>query len=209
MSFTPHQHRHAFVLTLIPERSVDAIKSLRTLLKFAGRRLGLRCVDVRECALPAQNDERALAQQRSNPMSASFADRIRGQKKGFFKVADLEGGERTLAIKRLDEELEVFGKTVDVLNFVETGQQLQLNQTTSEWLLDNFGDDPAKWAGQKVTLYLAEYEYNKEKKLGIRLKLPDAVSGEVIPPKTTPARSPNPKGNGDRKSDPFNDEVPF
>ena len=137
---------------------------------------------------------------------SAFSERIRNQKTGFFRVADLEGGERTLTIKHLDEELEVFGETKDVLNFVETGQQLQLNQTTSEWLLDNLGDDPTKWAGQKVTLYLAEYEYNREKKMGIRLKKPGAVSGKVMPSEQTPARSPNPKGNGDRN---LNDEVPF
>jgi hypothetical protein len=37
-----------FVVTLRPERGVDGIRALRTLLKFAGRRLGLRAVDVRE-----------------------------------------------------------------------------------------------------------------------------------------------------------------
>jgi hypothetical protein len=101
--------------------------------------------------------------------------------------------------------LEVFGETKDVLNFVETGQQLQLNQTTSEWLLDNLGDDPAKYPGHHVTLYLAEYEYKGETKQGIRLKKPGAVSGEVLPPTS---RSPNPKGNGDRKADP-DDAIPF
>jgi len=139
---------------------------------------------------------------------SAFSDRVRSNKTGFFRVADFEGGERTLTIKHLDEELEVFGETKDVLNFVETGQQLQLNQTTSEWLINQLGDDPAKYSGKHVTLYLAEYEYNKEKKLGIRLKLPGTVSGEVLPPEQTRARSPNPKGNGDHRSDP-DDAIPF
>jgi len=56
-----------------------------------------------------------------------------------------------------------------------------------------------------VTLYLGEYEYNREKKKGVRLKLPSAVSGEVMPPKQTGARSPDPKGN---HKPPFDDEIP-
>ena len=138
---------------------------------------------------------------------SAFSERIRGQKKGFFKVADLEGGEKTLTISHLDEEMEMFGKTVDILNFQETGQQLQLNQTTSEWLLENLGDDPEKYSGKRVTLYLAEYEYNREKKQGIRLRLLGtptpklAVSGDG----QTPVR---PAPAADRKTD-LDDEIPF
>jgi hypothetical protein len=36
------------VVRLRPTPGTDAIKSLRALLKFAGRRLGLRAIDVRE-----------------------------------------------------------------------------------------------------------------------------------------------------------------
>ena len=115
---------------------------------------------------------------------SAFSDRIRSQKKGFFKVADFEGvgKELTLTVSHLDEEVELFGEKKDILNFVETGQQLQLNQTTAEWLIDNLGDDPEKWPGKRVTLYLAEYEYNKEKKLGIRLKLPPPGTGDGVVP---------------------------
>jgi hypothetical protein len=132
---------------------------------------------------------------------SAFSDRVRSGKKGFFKVADLEGGEKTLTISRLDEEMAIFDKTVDLLNFIETGQQLQLNQTTSEWLLDNLGDDPEKYPGKRVTLYLTEYEYNREKKLGIRLKLPGApASGDSA----VATRS---SDQVDRKS--MDDQIPF
>jgi hypothetical protein len=123
------------------EPGVDGIKALRAFLKTALRRYGLRAVSVYQCAPDACEDERAQLLTKETPMSA-FSDRVRSGKKGYFKVADLEGGERTLTISRLDEEMMVFDKSVDLLNFVETGQQLQLNQTTSEWLLSNLGDDP-------------------------------------------------------------------
>jgi hypothetical protein len=44
----PAKERPTFVLEFRAEPGIDAIKSLRALLKFAGRRLGLRAIDVRE-----------------------------------------------------------------------------------------------------------------------------------------------------------------
>jgi hypothetical protein len=143
---------------------------------------------------------------------SAFSDKIRGGKKGFFKVADLEGGkERTLTINHLDEDMEVFGKTVDLLNFVETGQQLQLNQTNAEWLLDHLGDDPEKWKGKSVTLYLAPYTYEGETKQGIRLKKAAAKEGTIIPPQRgdgTARSASGPDRKSDRKDD-FDDSIPF
>jgi hypothetical protein len=119
----------------------------------------------------------------------AFSDRIRSQKKGLFKVADFDGGkEIALTIARLDEQIEMFGKEVDLLNFVETGRQLQLNQTTSEFLLDTFGDDPEMYTGNKVVLHLGEYEFNREKKLGIRLKLPDTARSSSEGDGTSPVK---------------------
>jgi hypothetical protein len=168
-------HRPAYTATFVALPGVDAIRSFRALLKVALRRFGLRAIDVRECAL--YQDERARAQP-GRPTMSAFSERIRSQKKGFFKV-----------------------KTVDILNFQETGQQLQLNQTTSEWLLDHLGTEPEAWAGKKVTLFLDEYTYDKEKKLGVRLRLPgEPALGGDGPTRARPA--------ADRKTD-IDDEIPF
>jgi hypothetical protein len=66
---------------------------------------------------------------------SAFSERIRDQKnKGFYKVADLEGGkEVTHIISHLDEEVQMFKKTMDILNFSDTARQLQLNQTNAEF----------------------------------------------------------------------------
>jgi hypothetical protein len=40
--------REAFSATFIPRRNVDGVRSFRALLKFAGRQLGLRAVDIRQ-----------------------------------------------------------------------------------------------------------------------------------------------------------------
>jgi hypothetical protein len=195
------------------EPGVDAIRSLRALLKIAGRQLGLRAIDVceheRACVDPSPRSHPT----RELNMSA-FSERVRSKESGFFKVADLEGGkELTLTIDRLDEEMEIFNEMKDVLNFRETGKQFQLNQTTSEWLLDNLGDDPETYAGKKVTLYLGEYEFKKEKKLGIRLKLPGAPAPKPPAPRSETTASGN-GGGYDAAAKPsrgkdLDDEIPF
>jgi hypothetical protein len=122
--------------------------------------------------------------------------------RAFYKVADLEGGkEVTHTIDYLDEEVEMFGKTMDILNFSDTARQLQINQTNAEFLLDAFGDEPKTWAGKAVTLYLGEYEYNKEKKLGIRLKRADEAAAEASAKRALVRQA-----DGKAKMD---DEIPF
>jgi hypothetical protein len=203
--------RRAFVVEFVPEPGVDAIKSFRLLLKFALRRLGLRAIDVRECALPAQKDERALCSTQEAAMSA-FSERVRAQREeqketGLFKIEHLKPNkELLLTVRHLDEQIEMFNKQVDLLNFEETGQQLPLNLTTAEWLIANLGDDPEQWAGKQVVLYLGEYIYNKETKQGIRLKLPGASTQTPTPPARKPASAPS-AGNGS-KSD-MDDSIPF
>jgi hypothetical protein len=111
---------------------------------------------------------------------SAFSERIRDQKnRGFYKAADLNGKEITHTIAYLDEAVEMFGKTVDILNFSDTARQLQLNQTNAEFLLDTFGDEPEKYAGKAVTLYTFEYDIKGEKKLGIRLKRADSQAAEA------------------------------
>ena len=144
---------------------------------------------------------------------SAFSDRIRSQTKGLYKVADLEGGkEITHTISHLDEQMEMFGKVLDILNFSDTGRQLSINQTNAEWLLNNLGNNPEQWAGQTVTLYLAEYEYGEKKGQTIRLKLPGdatkpaAKDGTIIPAQGDGA-SKNPARSASRKAD-MDDEIP-
>jgi hypothetical protein len=150
---------------------------------------------------------------------SAFSKRIRGKESGFFKVADLENGERMLTILRLDEDVVMFNEPRDILNFVETGKQLTLNQTNAEFLLDNFGDEPATYEGKRVVLFLAEYTYEGKKGTGVRLKLPGAPAAKPPAPRSEekPAASgahttfgttaATRSGNGS-KSDP-NDTIPF
>jgi hypothetical protein len=38
----------AFTITFVPRRNVDGVRAVRRLLKYAGRYLGLRAIDLRE-----------------------------------------------------------------------------------------------------------------------------------------------------------------
>ena len=69
----------------------------------------------------------------------------------------------------------------------------------AEWLLENLGDDPETYPGKKVVLHLGEYEYNRERKLGIRLKLPQpATNGPPPQPRALPSHQQD-----------LDDEIPF
>jgi hypothetical protein len=197
--------RRAFVLHLRAMPGVDGIKSFRALLKAALRHYGLRAIDVRETP---RSSSLHPCSTREVSMSA-FSERVQAQREeqketGLFKVDELRPNkELLLTVRHIDEQVAMFGKEVDLLNFVETGRQLQLNWTTSQWLIDNLGDDPENWPGKQVVLHLAEYEYNREKKLGIRLKLP----GQPSPATNGPP--PQPKPLPPRKQDLDDDIPPF
>jgi hypothetical protein len=195
--------RPTFTVTLVAMPGVDGIKSFRALLKAALRRYGLRAIDIRECALTHVESERARGfpshpPTRETPMT-SFSERIRGQKTGVFKVADFGGGrEAILTIDYLEEEVEIFGN--------------------AEFLLNTLGDDPEKWKGQCVVLYLDQYEYGNDRGYTIRIKLPGPASkpavkeGVILPPSRGDGSSKNAARSSssqpDRETD-LDDQIPF
>ena len=48
--------RPIYIITLMPRHDVDAVKAVRRLLKYAGRYLGLRAIELREVHDPAAGD---------------------------------------------------------------------------------------------------------------------------------------------------------
>jgi hypothetical protein len=138
---------------------------------------------------------------------SSYRDKINRQKEGgLYRVSDLQNGngetrEVTHEIAFLVQDVEMFDREIDILHFVDTPKQLQVNVTNADLLMDLFGDDPASWPGNLVTLYLAEYEYGKDKKrgLGIRVKKPGAgTPSNTFKPPTLSSSTPD-----------FDDQIPF
>jgi hypothetical protein len=110
-------------------------------------------------------------------MSSSYREKINSQKTGLYRVSDFQNGNSetrqvTHEIAFLAQDVEMFDRKVDVLHFTDTRKQLQVNLTNGELLMEMFGDEPATWPNNLVTLYLAPY--GKEGKLGIRVKKPSA-----------------------------------
>jgi hypothetical protein len=107
---------------------------------------------------------------------STYREKINRQKEGgLYKVSDLQNGngetrEVTHEIAFLVEDVEKFDRTMDILHFTDTRKQLQVNVTNADLLMDMFGDDPAKWPSNLVTLYLAAYDKKDPSKLGIRVK---------------------------------------
>jgi hypothetical protein len=219
----------AYTITFVAEHGVtDEVKAIRALLKAALRHWGLRAIDARSRTLTHIEDRRVRAQPGRSDMSA-FSDRIRSQKSGMFKTADFAGDrEEVVTIDHLEEEVEMFGRTTDVLHFRETRQQLELNQTRSEFLIDTLGDDPAKWAGQKIVLYLGTYTYANNEGNTIKIKLREETPPAANRPASTvkptftntPARSAPASQSGNSNTarsapqkpavDPkLDDEIPF
>ena len=127
---------------------------------------------------------------------SAFSEKIAKPKTGLYRVADFEDNkEITHVISHLLEDQPMFEKKMDILCFEDTGRQLQLNITNAEFLITNFGDDPATWSGKRVTLALAPY--GRESKLGIRLRLPDPNGDGAAAPTATPAATN------------LDDEIPF
>jgi hypothetical protein len=65
------------------------------------------------------------------------------------------------------------GKDADetlVLQFKETDLGLRVNHTIGESLEEQFGENPDKWVGKKIALYIAKLDGAGEFSKGIRLK---------------------------------------
>jgi len=75
-------------------------------------------------------------------MSAHSEKIARAKQQGLYKVADLLGKEVTHTISHLLEDAAMFNREIDVLCFVDTARQLQVNITNGDWLINNFGEDP-------------------------------------------------------------------
>lgn len=127
-------------------------------------------------------------------MASAYREKIRKQKTGYFRVSDIEAtGEITVTIDSLAQDQLIFDKTKDVLIFQDHGQQLVVNTGNAETLMEMLGDEPDRWTGQKVTLYIGHYkEKGGAQKPTIKIKAPSAEEKVVkMPARPAPAPVPD------------------
>jgi hypothetical protein len=114
---------------------------------------------------------------------SAYSEKIAKQKEtGFYRVADFETvREVTHTIAYLLEDVPLFdGAKKDVLCFEDTARQFVLNVTNAETLLTVLGDDPNKWAGRRVTLYLGSY--GRDNKPCVRVRAATGISAAAPKP---------------------------
>jgi hypothetical protein len=138
---------------------------------------------------------------------SAYSEKIQKLKTGYFRTADFEIlKELTLTIDYLAEDVEVFDKVKDVLFFRDDGRQLEMNLTNSETLIKILGDEPAKWGGQKITLYLTTYPAkNGDPKPCIRIRPP----GNVVPINAPTRTIERPAAERAADRGDLDDEIPF
>jgi hypothetical protein len=174
--------RPTFCVIFRAEAGVDPIRSLRALLKVCLRHFGLRAT---------------MAEEIQEAEMSRYSDKIAHEKeiardRGLYRVEDLKSaGELTHVIDGLQEDVRMFNRKMDILTFRGTQKQLQMNITNAETLMRLFGDDPANWVGQSITLFLEEYQLGQ---WGIRIRAAEATAGNgPVPARVTD----------------FGDEIPF
>jgi hypothetical protein len=150
----------AFVVTLVPARNRNAIRDLRALLKFAGRRLNMRALSVREESIRRRSAGQRIVDQtqRRGNIIMTISLKKYGPINKWLKLEDLHGKppmrQRIGLVKVEDGK---FGERV-VLVFEPSGQMLSLNKTSVGNLLRDFGDNDDDWLGKLVEIYAGEVD---------------------------------------------------
>ena len=112
-----------------------------------------------------------------------------------FKAGDLVNGPITLTIAAV--VMETIGDdTKPVVKFFETQQDLILNKTNANMLIENFGAESNTWVGGQVQLYATKVQFGADMVDAIRLQIPTApaqpAQSGVAPFPGTPAPQPAP-----------------
>jgi hypothetical protein len=141
---------------------------------------------------------------------SSYRDKVNKQKQGgLYRVSDFYINSDPQAVREftheiafLAQDVEMFDREIDILHFADTPQQLQVNITNADLLMDAFGDDPALWPGERITLFLAPY--GKEGKLGIRIR-----KAGTAPPANAREQAPTTAPTALSRQRDMEDEIPF
>jgi hypothetical protein len=181
--------RATFVVTFQAPVASDGIRELRGILKVAGRRFGLRAIDVckasRPPSAPVAEGKRVRRQETVMDMKKFCGSQ-------FVKLADVEAGPIRGVIADIREGK--FGRPD--LEF-DTGEKLSLNATNNRVLVKEYGTDSDLWIGKEIELFKGMVEFGGETQPAVLVK-PISPS---IPKKPAPPKQP--------LRDDLDDTVPF
>jgi hypothetical protein len=168
--------RATFVVTFEAAADSDGIRELRGVLKVAGRRFGLRAIDVcrasRPPSAPVAEGKRVRRQETLMDMKKFCGSQ-------FVKLADVEAGPVRGVIADIREGK--FGRPD--MEF-DTGEKLSLNATNNRVLVKEYGTDSDLWIGKEIELFKGMVEFGGEGQ--------PAVLVRPISP-STPKKPPTPR----------------
>ncbi len=200
----------AFVVTLLPASDRDGIRDLRALLKFAGRRLNMRALAVREQTLRRRRDARRRTvkqtQRRNEVLTMTINLKKYGPASKWLRLEDLHGRpprqERIGDVK--EDTTGKFGVRL-VVTFEPSGQKLSLNKTSVGNLLRDFGENDDDWVGKLVEVYAGEVDGPQGTTDAILVRgVTDVPVDAAIAAKTAKAKAKAKAGGGA-----MDDEIPF
>jgi hypothetical protein len=191
-----------FVVTLCAESGAGAVRSLRALLKIAGRRLGLRCIEAHQ-EYPSRKPAQSAA---GNPRAPITKDRRKRQmdiskylSTVFLKAGDLASSPRRVVIADV-----VDGKYDKPDVHFQDGTCLSLNVTNLKALAAAYGTQTADWAGLEIELYVGPVKFNGENQDSVLVR---PVSPAIPFDQRTPPPKPKLRPGGAVTS--MDDEIPF
>jgi hypothetical protein len=189
--------RSGYTATFVPARGTDGVRLFRRLLKFAGRQLGMRCVNAHETFVTrSSRTMSAAANSVPKPLGADHKRKFIMMKNEafpskYFKAEDVKGRPVVVTIAGITtDKIGQPPKEKRILLFEDAEKQLVLNGTNWDLISDITGqDDSDLWPGHKIALVAARVPFGREMVDAIRVrapmqaaKAPTRQSGNEPPP---------------------------
>jgi hypothetical protein len=193
-----------FVVALRAASGRDGIRSLRAVLKFAGRYAGMRALTVREepdCTPPtppAEGASNLAATTEPEPEEFLMVEKHEVFTKKYWSAPDLK---KPIVVEIEAVNVEVLkardGTTSQkpVVYFRTTKQALAVNATNFDLIAGITGEsDTDQWPGHKIELYAATTQMGGQTVPCVRVRRPKAQQ--------TPARVPAPSAADEESENP-------
>jgi hypothetical protein len=197
-----------FTLTLRVASGRDGVRSLRTLLKIAGRHLGLRAVSVRESGF----DKHSVRRRRSAHLECRKSGSARRQAMDMreFKKSKFLKVENCREPRQMRIAGVVMGKYGKPDLIFENGDRLGLSATNAEILSDAYGWESEAWAGHLIEVNVGQGQFEGDMVDMVLVKPLSKAEGDaqVVATesvKKAPNKPPQQKSVGNS----MDDEIPF
>jgi hypothetical protein len=165
-----------FTLTLADTGDGDPKIRLRRLLKLAGRYLGFQCIDV----ISGPHRKEASTSTSPTPPPPHTPHEHEDEMNiasafpsNYIKSAEISG-DVVVTITKVAVENVGTGRDAErkpVVYFQECDKGLVLNKVNSTTISDLYGPETDRWAGQRITLFVTQVDYQGKPVAAIRIRV--------------------------------------